>query len=117
MGSAELELQTVEPEVWDSPEPTTSHEMDYSHRVHVQGKFLFLGDEKFWIKGVTYGTFKPGEDGAQFPERDIVRADFGAMSAAGINCVRTYTPPPAWFLLRLRLMMVDRINSSPSQTA
>jgi hypothetical protein len=28
-------------------------------RPKVQGKFLFVGDEKLWIRGVTYGTFRP----------------------------------------------------------
>src|SRR4051812_28340519 len=28
-------------------------------RVTARGKFLFVGDEKFWVKGVTYGTFRP----------------------------------------------------------
>lgn len=69
-----------------------------SFRPEVRGKFLFVGDEKFWIKGVTYGTFKPGEGGHQFPDRETVEADFKAMAANGINTVRTYTPPPRWFL-------------------
>ena len=38
-------------------------------RVTVRGKFLFEGDGKFWIKGVTYGTFRPDRDNVQFPEQ------------------------------------------------
>ena len=45
-------------------------------RVIVRGKFLYAGDEKFWIKGVTYGTFGETEDGANVPERSVVEADF-----------------------------------------
>lgn len=71
---------------------------DYSMRVTSRGKFLFLGDEKFWVKGVTYGTFRPAGDGEPFPEREAVRSDFTAMADAGINTVRTYTPPPTWLL-------------------
>jgi len=71
---------------------------DFSQRVEIRGKFLFCGGEKFWIRGVTYGTFRPNEAGEQFPERDTVRVDFRAMARIGINTVRTYTPPPAWML-------------------
>jgi GT2 family glycosyltransferase len=71
---------------------------DSAEGVRVAGKFLFIGDEKFWIKGVTYGTFGPGEDGTQFPPRESVERDFAMMIAHGINSVRTYVPPPRWLL-------------------
>jgi GT2 family glycosyltransferase len=67
-------------------------------RPRVRGKFLFVDDEKFWIRGVTYGTFKPDGGGVQFPPRDIVERDFQAMTRAGINSLRVYTAPPRWFL-------------------
>jgi len=66
--------------------------------VRVDGKFLFEGTERFLVKGVTYGTFAPREDGLQYPPRDTVRRDFAAMAAAGLNTVRVYTPPPIWLL-------------------
>lgn len=66
----------------------------------VRGKFFFVGDEKFWVKGVTYGTFAPRSDGAMFPEDEIIDRDFRAIATAGFNTVRTYTPPPR-SLLRL----------------
>jgi len=83
---------------------------DYSLRVEARGKFLFLGNEKYWVRGVTYGTFRPGENGDQFPPHETVRADFEAMILAGFNTVRTYTPPPLWLLdlaqeLGLRVMV------------
>jgi GT2 family glycosyltransferase len=62
------------------------------------GKFLFVGGEKFWVRGVTYGTFQPDALGHQFPSPDVVRRDFAAMARAGLNCVRVYTPPPLWLL-------------------
>lgn len=68
------------------------------HRVVARGKFLFVGGQKLYLKGVTYGTFRPDEAGAQFPEIRIVRRDFEAMRAHGINSIRTYTVPPAWLL-------------------
>jgi glycosyltransferase involved in cell wall biosynthesis len=52
--------------------------------------------ERFWIKGVTYGTFRPNEEGEPFPSKFQVRADFAKMREAGINAVRVYTPPPDW---------------------
>ena len=70
----------------------------YWHRPKVSGKFLSIGDEKYWVKGVTYGTFCPNADGDNFPDRERVAADFASMSSNGINSVRTYTPPPRWLL-------------------
>jgi hypothetical protein len=49
------------------------------------------------VRGVTYGTFRPGEHG-DFPSPEIVASDFRAMYAAGINTIRTYTPPTNWLL-------------------
>jgi glycosyltransferase involved in cell wall biosynthesis len=63
------------------------------YRARVDGKFLEVGGRRFLIKGVAYGTFAPGQDGAQFPRPDRIDQDFAAMAAAGINTVRTYTPP------------------------
>src|SRR5258708_2304132 len=67
-------------------------------RPRVQGKFLFAGTEKLYIRGVTYGTFRPDADGNEYPAREVVERDFAQMAANGINSVRTYTPPPLWLL-------------------
>jgi GT2 family glycosyltransferase len=67
-------------------------------RPRVEGKFLFLGDEKLWIRGVTYGTFRPDDNGMQYPPPEQVARDFEQMAAHGINAVRTYTVPPRWLL-------------------
>src|SRR5438067_13106512 len=48
-------------------------------RVRTDGKFFALGDERFPFRGVTYGTFEAREDGALFPEREVVKRDFSAM--------------------------------------
>jgi len=63
----------------------------------VRGKFLLIGSEKFYVRGITYGTFRAARQG-DFPPHEIVRADFRAMAEAGINTVRTYTPPTDWLL-------------------
>jgi GT2 family glycosyltransferase len=67
-------------------------------RVRAAGKFLFVDQEKFYVKGVTYGTFRPHPDGAQFPDRGRVEQDFARMAEHGFNAVRVYTPPPQWLL-------------------
>lgn len=62
-------------------------------RPTVRGKFIFCGDEKYFIKGVTYGTFAPDDHGRQFPSPEQVEHDFKLMRENGINSVRTYTVP------------------------
>ena len=47
---------------------------------------------------MTYGTFRPGPDGCDYPERPVVASDFAAMVQAGVNTLRTYTVPPRWLL-------------------
>ena len=77
---------------------SVGHSTTSNSRVYVKGKFLYNGADKFFIKGVTYGTFAPQENGTQYPLAPVVEADFGMMAANGINCVRTYTVPPAYLL-------------------
>ena len=43
-----------------------------SGRPKAQGKFLFVGDEKLWIRGVTYGTFRPDADGNEYHDPETV---------------------------------------------
>ena len=76
--------------------PTVS--VHRSERPRVQGKFVFVGDEKFYIKGVTYGSFKPDSQGIDYPSSSCVGTDFALMSSNGVNCIRTYTVPPLWLL-------------------
>jgi GT2 family glycosyltransferase len=63
-------------------------------RPSVRGKFLWVGDEKLIVRGITYGTFRPGPDGSDYAEQEVVEQDFEAMAASGFNCVRLYTSPP-----------------------
>ena len=62
--------------------------------VTARGKFLYLGDEKFFIRGATYGAFPPNADGDQFPEPAEAIRDLVLMREAGINTILTYTVPP-----------------------
>ncbi|MCX8073137.1 MAG: glycosyltransferase [Candidatus Binatia bacterium] len=68
-----------------------------SSGVRTAGKFFFRGDEKLYLRGVTYGPFAP-HDGTFFPPRETVVRDLALMRDLGANCLRTFTPPPAWFL-------------------
>ena len=80
-------VQHAEPSHDAGPGPTRGP-------VVARSKFLWRGDEKLYACGATYGTFGPGEDGSGYPDQAVVEADFDAMLAHGLNCARTYTPPP-----------------------
>ena len=67
-------------------------------RPTVRGKFLFVGDQKLYVRGVTYGTFRPDARGDEFPDPSVVRSDFRQMAENHINVLRIYTPPPRWLL-------------------
>ncbi len=67
-------------------------------RPTVRGKFLFVGGRKLYVRGATYGTFRPDHEGGRFPSPEIVARDFEEMAANGLNAVRTYTVPPEWVL-------------------
>jgi GT2 family glycosyltransferase len=64
-----------------------------AERIAADGKFLRVGDERYLVKGVTYGTFAPDAQGCQFPSPQQIAEDFGLMADLGINTVRTYTAP------------------------
>ena len=77
---------------------TPSHAPAHGPRPAARGKFLWLGDEKLYVRGVTYGTFRRNGDGHQYPAQHVVADDFATMAATGLNAVRTYTTPPRWLL-------------------
>jgi hypothetical protein len=66
-------------------------------RPTVKGEFLYVGNKKFWVRGVPYGTFRLDSEGHQYNEVAVER-DFAQIAATGFNAVRTYTVPPHWFL-------------------
>jgi glycosyltransferase involved in cell wall biosynthesis len=66
--------------------------------VRTRAKFFFEGEQKFFVKGVTYGPFAPDSEGLHFGTPAKARNDFTLMRAAGINLVRVYYVPPKWFL-------------------
>jgi O-antigen biosynthesis protein len=78
--------------------PEEAFEAERHAAVRVQGKFFFVGETKFFIKGVTYGPFAVGSHGVQFPERETVTRDFLLMAEMGANTLRVFTTPPLWLL-------------------
>jgi O-antigen biosynthesis protein len=66
---------------------------------NIRGKFIFIGDSKFIIKGVSYGAFKADEDGKEYQDQEKIDMDFSLMSKNGINTVRIpHTTPPRHLL-------------------
>src|SRR6202007_1470704 len=67
-------------------------------RIRPKAKFSFDGDKKFFVKGVTYGPFKPDAEGNYLGRAEQVDSDLALMRQAGLNVVRIYHAPPRWFL-------------------
>src|SRR5438309_8436401 len=64
-------------------------------RPRARGKFIFTGDEKFYVRGVSYGAFHPDASGREYHDLDVIERDFAQMAANGINTVRIpHTTPP-----------------------
>jgi len=64
-------------------------------RPRVVGKFIHVAGRKFFIKGVSYGAFKPDVDKREFQDFAQIEHDFALMAAHGINTVRIpHTMPP-----------------------
>ncbi|HEY2102370.1 MAG TPA: glycosyltransferase [Chthoniobacterales bacterium] len=66
--------------------------------VRAVGKFFFKGDRKIFLKGVTYGPFKPDNAGNFLGDPKQAATDLAAIRTLGLNIVRVYHSPPAWFL-------------------
>ena len=75
------------------PKKASAPRLDPQARPEVGGRSFFAGGEKLLLRGVTYGTFAPGKNGAQFPDPRQVAHDFREMARWGFNTVRTYTVP------------------------
>ena len=61
----------------------------------IKGKFLFAGDDKLYVRGVTYGAFRPDAEGNEYHDLAVIERDFTQMAANGINTVRIpHTMPP-----------------------
>jgi glycosyltransferase involved in cell wall biosynthesis len=69
-------------------------------RIRAVAKFFFEGDRKFFVKGVTYGPFRPDAEGHYLGRPEQVDADLALMRQIGLNVLRIYHAPPRWFLDR-----------------
>jgi GT2 family glycosyltransferase len=66
--------------------------------IRAVAKFFFEGGRKFFVKGVTYGPFRPDNEGHYLGAPDQVQRDLAQMREIGLNVVRIYHVPPRWFL-------------------
>lgn len=76
----------------------TANQYAVSRRPVAKGKFIYLGDDKLYVRGVTYGPFCPDVNGCEYKNPQILESDFFQMRNNNINTIRTYTVPPRWFL-------------------
>lgn len=66
--------------------------------VRAVAKFFFEGDRKFFVKGVTYGPFRPDAEGHYLGTPEQLDRDLALMREIGLNVLRIYHRPPLWFL-------------------
>lgn len=52
-------------------------------RPAAHGRFLFQDEEKLYVRAVTYGTFRPGPDGSDYPAPEVVARDLNTPAALG----------------------------------
>ena len=69
-------------------------ETNFNERPRAAGKFVFVGEQKLWVRGVTYGAFGAQADGSDVPGDTVLETDFATMRANGVNTLRCYTVPP-----------------------
>lgn len=75
----------------------SAHTNDFASRPRVDGKFLVANNKRFYIRGITYGTFRADRQGNEFSLEKVER-DFSQIAANDFNSIRTYTVPPRWLL-------------------
>src|SRR5712671_5821018 len=64
-------------------------------RASVDGKILSAGGETFFVRGSTYGAFRPDETGREYADDRLIERDFAQMAALVVNTVRIpHTVPP-----------------------
>lgn len=91
-------MSTAQLKLIPRPETPPRPGMQSTARVRVDGKFFRLGDQKFYVKGLTYGPFAPNTAGEFFPTPEQTAQDFAQINELGANLLRVYYIPPRWFL-------------------
>lgn len=83
-------------------------------RVVTAGKFLQLADgSPHFLRGVTYGPFKPNSRGEPFPEDPQLAVDLRHIAALGFNTLRLYEPPTAVVLREVEALGLRLIVGIP----
>ncbi|MBN1517760.1 glycosyltransferase [Candidatus Sumerlaeota bacterium] len=58
-----------------------------------QGHHFYQDGQKWLVKGVTYGPFRPNKNQQPYPEIKRLEEDFAAIVRMGANAIRLYTVP------------------------
>ncbi len=73
---------------------STSPATESGERLTARGKFFWANGDKLYLRGVTYGTFRPDWGQQPYPDPSVVERDLDEMATHGLNAIRTYTVPP-----------------------
>src|SRR5215831_12212148 len=60
-----------------APSTSARTKLPITERLRVAGKFLFEGDVKFYVKGVSYGAFRPDAAKREYQNAAQIDRDFG----------------------------------------
>ena len=64
----------------------------------VLGRFLYSGGSKLYVRGVTYGTFRPDAEGHEYPDAPVVEGDFERWRRTASTLFERTPSPPRWLL-------------------
>ncbi len=64
--------------------------------IRTNGMFLWEGERKLFVRGVSYGPFRMNPRGEPFPDKNVVERDLAMIRALGSNTLRLYEVPPPW---------------------
>ena len=70
------------------PEPPLDMIRTPNPRIRSVAKFFFESDKKFFVKGITYGPFKPDAEGNYLGRPEQVEADLAHQCQIGIDLLR-----------------------------
>lgn len=93
--------------------PHASTASAVGQRVTVGGKFFCQGTEKFTLRGISYGPFRPNQQGEPFPEALHLSQDLTHLRELGFNTVRLYHPPSDLLLSEAQRLNLQLIVGLP----
>lgn len=68
-------------------------------KISIEGKFFNFRGQPYLIKGCSYGSFAPDQDGREYMDQKVLDQDFSLMRDRGFNLVRIpHTVPPRHLL-------------------